>query len=57
MHGFLWLTRSSRLPRPASPGSTIEVETVHPQGFTRRGLEAMENCTAESIEPITSLET
>ena len=26
-----WLTRSFRLPRPASPGSTSKVETVHPQ--------------------------
>ena len=25
-----WLTRSSRLPRPASPASTSNVETVHP---------------------------
>ena len=27
----MWLKRSFRLPRPASPGSTNEVETVHPQ--------------------------
>ena len=26
-----WFTRSSRLPRPASPASTTKVETVHPQ--------------------------
>jgi hypothetical protein len=26
-----WFTRSSRLPRPASPASTSKVETVHPQ--------------------------
>ena len=26
-----WFTRSFRLPRPASPGSTSKVETVHPQ--------------------------
>ena len=26
-----WLTRSFRLPRPASPASTSKVETVHPQ--------------------------
>ncbi len=26
-----WFTRSSRLPRPASPASTSVVETVHPQ--------------------------
>jgi hypothetical protein len=28
-----WLTRSSQLPRPASPASTSKVETVHPQDF------------------------
>ena len=27
-----WLTRSSWLPRPASPASTTKVETVHPHG-------------------------
>jgi len=27
-----WLTRSSWLPRPASPDSTTKVETVHPHG-------------------------
>src|SRR3979411_2273990 len=26
-----WLTRSSRLPRPASPALTSNVETVHPR--------------------------
>jgi len=26
-----WFTRSSRLPRPASPAPTTKVETVHPQ--------------------------
>ena len=26
-----WLTRSSWLPRPASPAPTSKVETVHPQ--------------------------
>lgn len=26
-----WLTRSSQLPRPASPAPTSRVETVHPQ--------------------------
>jgi len=28
---FLWLTRSSRLPRPACLEVTTKVETVHPQ--------------------------
>ncbi|HEY3293024.1 MAG TPA: hypothetical protein VGJ85_05285, partial [Candidatus Nanopelagicaceae bacterium] len=30
--GF-WLTRSSWLPRPASPDSTSKVETVHPHDW------------------------
>ena len=35
-----WLTRSSWLPRPASPASTSKVETVHPHGFSMR-IEAL----------------
>ena len=28
-----WFTRSSRLPRPASPAPTTKVETVHPHVY------------------------
>ncbi|MEN9687647.1 MAG: hypothetical protein RL381_659, partial [Actinomycetota bacterium] len=28
-----WFTRSSRLPRPASPIPTAKVETVHPHVY------------------------
>ena len=44
-----WFTRSSRLPRHASPVSTAKVETVHPLFNFQTGITLLSVCNAKGL--------